>query len=220
MTGMEASKLTREAYLKDPCGASSLPYWKTETIAVPEYLTIVRDDLYTTGKYPGTDEPYFRMIHRLKHIPACPLPAGFEFVRPTAEDLADHIAACYQSERVSAQELRAYIRHPVFDPDLRIAVRDTEQKTIVASGIAEFDRRIGEGILDWIQVSPAYRRRGLGRLIVCELLRRLESNAVFVTVSGKLRNPDNPRALYEACGFTGTVIWHVVTSRMKAGSSV
>ena len=36
--------------------------------------------------------------------------------------------------------------------------KEALQKT-VATGIAELDTRIGEGILEWIQVSPKYRRR-------------------------------------------------------------
>ncbi len=51
-----------------------------------------------------------------------------------------------------------------------------------ATGIAEFDVRIGEGILEWIQVSPEYRNRGLGAFVVNELLYRMQGKAGFVTV--------------------------------------
>ena len=193
-----------------------MPCWKTEIVTIPGQTVIVRDDLYTPAGFPGTDEPYFRMIHHLDRIPDCRLPAGFIFIRPGAEELARHIAVCYQRECASAAEILGYMEHPVYDPNLWIAVVDTRNQRIVASGIAEFDRRVREGILEWIQVSPEYRHRGLGRLVVCELLRRLAGKASFVTVSGRLRNPDNPLALYESCGFTGTVIWHVITAETKA----
>ena len=36
-----------EEYLKDPCRASSLPFWKTEQLILPRGVTVIRDDLYT-----------------------------------------------------------------------------------------------------------------------------------------------------------------------------
>ena len=87
---------------------------------------------------------------------------------------------------------------------------DTTNGRVVASGIAEVDPGIREGTLEWIQVSPDYRRKGLGRYIVNGLLQRLYGKADFVTVSGKLNNPGNPLALYCSCGFTDCVVWHIV----------
>ena len=84
---------------------------------------------------------------------------------------------------------------------------------IIASGIAEQDATIREGVLEWIQVSPAYRRRGWGRIIVYELLWRLTDQADFVTVSGKVNERTAPRALYDRCGFGEAVIWHVLKKR-------
>ena len=31
-------------YLHDPCGASSLPFWKTNSIFIPDDLLILRED--------------------------------------------------------------------------------------------------------------------------------------------------------------------------------
>lgn len=46
-----------------------------------------------------------------------------------------------------------------------LAVRDDYKERIVATGIVELDREIGEGVLKWIQVSKDYRRRGLGHSV-------------------------------------------------------
>ena len=59
-------------------------------------------------------------------------------------------------------------------------------------------------------MSPKYRGKGLGKFVVNELLWRMKGKVDFVTVSGKIDNPTNPRDLYKACGFTNEEIWHVM----------
>ena len=208
---LRQTDMTAEEYLKDPCRASSLSFWKTERMLLPAGAAVYREDEYAPGEHAGRDEPYFRMIHYLRDVPDAPLPGGYEMSSAGAEELAAHIRACYREESVTAGELEAYARRDVFDRDLWIAVREKGTGRIAASGIAELDARIGEGELDWIQVSPDHRRRGLGRAVVCELLRRLSQKAEFATVSGRLDSPDDPGSLYRSCGFERPVIWHVVT---------
>ncbi len=77
-------------------------------------------------------------------------------------------------------------------------------------GIAEIDSAIQEGSLEWIQVLPAYRRMGIGKRIVQELLARLGKRATFTTVAGGVDNPTNPEALYRSCGFTGRDVWWIL----------
>ena len=199
-----------EEYLKDPCRASSLPFWKTEQLILPRGVTVIRDDLYTAERNGGTEEPYFKLVHRMETLCPPKLPDSFRIVPCEPEGFARHIRECYAEEGVNADELRACARRPVYDPELWIAVEDETNGRIAASGIADLDTSIGEGILEWIQVSPEYRRRGLGKYIVLELLRRMRGKAELATVSGRMYNPDNPYALYRGCGFTDPVIWHVV----------
>jgi len=197
-------------YLSDPCAASSLPFWKTEQMQLPANLSVYREDQFNEAACAGTDTPYFRMIHTLKSIPEPVLPAEYELTSANADELAIHIQACYDSEGVTGAELHAYTQRPVYDAELWIAVRERKTGRIAASGIGELDGRIGEGVLEWIQTSPVHRRKGLGKFVVCELLRRLSKKADFVTVSGRMNNPHEPYALYRACGFSHPVIWHVV----------
>ena len=197
-------------YLSDPCAASSLPFWKTEQMQLPANLSVYREDQFNEAACAGTDTPYFRMIHTLKSIPEPVLPAEYELTSANADELASHIQACYDSEGVTGAELHAYTQRPVYDAELWIAVREQKTGRIAASGIGELDGRIGEGVLEWIQTSPVHRRKGLGKFVVCELLRRLSKKADFVTVSGRMNNPHEPYALYRACGFSHPVIWHVV----------
>lgn len=201
--------MNKETYLADPCGASALPFRKTEEIRIPAGMSVVREDQFDAARCTGTDEPYFKLIHPLKEIRQAELPPAFRPVPCSTAEFARHIGECYTDEGVTAEELEQYRQRPVYDPELWIAVGDAEGR-IAASGIAELDTRIGEGSLEWIQVSPEYRRKGLGRYIVCELLHRLKGKAEFVTVSGRVNNEENPMALYLACGFRHPVIWHVI----------
>ena len=207
-------------YRANPCRASSLPFWKTEQVTVPENITILREDQFDASESGGTDEPYFRLIHRLEGIERPTLPEPFRIVPCDTEGFARHIRECYREECITVDELRAYSRRPVYDPDLWIMVTDTTNGRMAASGIADADTRIGEGILEWIQVSPDYRRRGLGQYIVRELLYRMKGKVDFATVSGRVNNPDNPFALYRSCGFTDPVIWHILRNDDKTKKDI
>ena len=178
-------------------------------------MLVIRDDVFYGYDYPEYDDTsYFKLVHDMNHSEKPVLEEGYMLVPKGPADFAEHIHECY-GDGISAEELMAYIGHPVYDPELWIAVADQGTGEIVASGIAELDTGIGEGALEWIQVSPEYRRQGLGRFVVSELLWRMKGKASFVTVSGKHDSESCPLALYEACGFGGIVIWHVLTRRNK-----
>ena len=199
-----------EEYMRDPCRASALPFWKTERFAIPEHVSVIREDLLRGAVMDGRDEAYFKVIHRLENIPTARLPRNFEICTCGVDEHAAHINACYEKEGLRPDELEEYLLRPVHDPSLWIAVREKTSQRLAATGIAELDLRIGEGILEWIQVSPEYRRQSLGKYVVCQLLRRMAGHAGFVTVSGKMNADGNPLALYMSCGFSDPVIWHVI----------
>ena len=205
-------KTDPEEYIKDPCRAASLPFWKAESYEIPAHIAVFREDAFDSQSCKGRDEPYFKMVHSLNAIISPILPEGYLLTTASPEEYAAHINQCYDEESVTAEELEAYTKRAVYDASLWFAVRESGSGRIVASGIGEMDKNIREGILDWIQVSPDSKRKGLGRFVVCELLRRMAGRANFVTVSGRLNNPDNPLALYRSCGFENPVIWHVVES--------
>lgn len=202
-----------EAYIQDPCGASSLPFWKTKCFPLPPSITVLRGDLFLRLEDGCVDTPYFKLIHRLDALSPLPLPPGFSFDPVDEQSMADHISRCYKEEGVSVEELKQYQERRVYSPDLWIALKEDDSGTIAASGIAELDREIREGVLEWIQVSPAFRRQGLGRFLVNELLLRLKGQADFVTVSGRAENASDPLALYLRCGFENPVIWHVLRKK-------
>lgn len=208
--------MKKEEYLSEPCSASALPFWKERSVIVPEHMRVVRDDLFFSAMWKEyTDELYFKRIHHLKSVTHQKVPLGFRLIKGEIADYARHIAACYTLETISEEALAAYQKRPTYHANLWLALADDKTGHIAASGIAEVDREIGEGILEWIQVSPEYRKRGLGEYVVKELLYRMKDIAGFVTVSGRVGNPTKPEQLYEKCGFCGKVLWHVLVKQTQ-----
>lgn len=202
--------LTKEEYLREPCRAASIPYWKAVSISVPESMRILHEnDFHPELLEQYTDEPYFRLKHDLQGVESAAVPRGYTLCRGSAEEFAAHIQACYGNGMTAAQ-VRGFTDTDVYCPYLWIALRDDRTGRIVATGIGELDREMGEGVLEWIQVSAEYRGRGLGSFIVKELLWRMKDKADFVTVSGQCANPTNPEKLYRKCGFTGNDVWHIL----------
>lgn len=203
--------ITKEEYLKNPCGVRSIPYWKAKSITIPDGMIILHQCEYDKVQYQHyIDEPYFRLIHDLKGLAKPVLPQGYSLCTASLSEYAAHISSCYEGIGITEEELRSYTTRPVYDTALWLAVKDDQTGNIVATGIAELDREIGEGILEWIQVSQDYRRKGLGRYIVSELLWRMKGKAGFATVSGQCNNATNPEGVYRKCGFTGKDVWHIL----------
>lgn len=203
-----------EEYKENPCGVLSIPYWKNKHIRIPENMCVVHDTKYVEENYRDYhDEPYFRLYHDLLSIKPFTLD-GISIVTAKYDDiplLVDVINQSYTDLYVTTEQIIGYTQTEVFCPELWIAAVDNTTSRIVGCGIADFDKELHEGILEWIQVIPAYRGKKIGQLLVNELLKRLAKIAEFATVSGKINNPTSPEMLYRKCGFVGNDIWHVLT---------
>jgi GNAT superfamily N-acetyltransferase len=155
---------------------------------------------------------YFRLVHRGAAAPPA-MPDGFRVVdvriKHEAAEVAALIDACYPSISPSIAEVRGWTTHPVYDPTLWVWMMDTRRDRPAALGIAEFDPAIRESSLEWIQVLPRYRGRGLGTVLVRELLARLAGRAAFTMVAGRVDNTTRPERLYRRCGFRGSDVWWV-----------
>lgn len=202
---------TKEQYLRDPCGSASIPYWKAKSIIVPEGMIIVHNSAYQQEAYGGyVDEPYFRMCHDLQKLTKPTLPASYSLCKSDISDFAAHINRCYTGIGITETELRSYTERAVYNEALWLAVQDDQTGKIVATAIGELDAEVGEGVLEWVQVSKDYRGQGLGGYLVAELLWRMKDLADFATVSGKCNNATNPEKLYRKCGFSGNDVWHIL----------
>lgn len=206
--------VTKKQYLENPCHAASLPYWKAVCISIPDNMKILHDSEFNTEllrRY--IDEPYFRLLHHMREVKPVSLPEGYSLYEASVPDFVDHINSCYEDINVTRSEIQSYLTREQYSAELWLAVRDNDKGNIAATGIAELDREIGEGILEWIQVSKGYRRGGLGTYLVLELLWRMRKAARFATVSGKCKNPDHIEELYRKCGFCGNDVWHILRRR-------
>ncbi len=155
---------------------------------------------------------YFKLYHDHLTIGSSELKPDyyFEVVKENEfTDIVNLINNSYEKIRVNEEKMREYSRIDVYNRNLWIWVIEKNTGIKAALGIAEFDKKIGEGALDWIQVDSRYRGNGLGKATVNELLKRISEIGLFTTVSGEVDNITNPEQLYRACGFKGEKIWHV-----------
>jgi GNAT superfamily N-acetyltransferase len=203
-------------------------YWTRDREPAADYnqqpiglqLALIHQDYLHTALSAGfaIQSPYFRLIHRQnKPVVRTPLPIGFSImdvdidvnIQRDAQRVSDLIGRCYRDIHPTVEAVTRWTEHPVFEPTLWIWVIDDATGVPIGLGIAEIDQTILEGSLEWIQVLPEYRGKGIGKCIVQELLSRLEKWVKFTTVAGEVDNATNPEALYRSCGFTGSDIWWV-----------
>lgn len=197
-----------ERYRADPGRAAATAWWKTRFPPPPG----VRVGHAGDDPHPGEGERYFKLVHDLAVVAPAPLPDGFTLTGIFAEEWTDAIvgviAGSYAGMAVDAAEVRAWRARPVVAPDLWVGAVTPDHR-LVGSAIADFDPRVGEVALEWVQVLPGHRGTGLGRVLVTEILRRAQGRASFATVSGEVAPDGRAERLYRACGFTGDDVWHV-----------
>jgi len=205
----------RNRYLNDPCGTLANAYWKENWFSKPDGLIIVHESELTKNE-AHNGMRYFRLIHHMENMSLPCLLQGFSFRKPTLPDeagiVADFINRCYEGYAQTGENVLRWTDYPVYDADLWIFAWDKSADKPAALGIADFDKKIGEGSLEWIQTLPHYRGKGIGQAIVLELLARLTGRAKFVTVSGEKHNKSNPEGLYRKCGFVGSDVWVVISA--------
>jgi GNAT superfamily N-acetyltransferase len=209
-----------DAYKMDPCRVSSLPYWKIRTFKIPNNISVIHDEDYNIKiDNRWIDTQYFRFKHDLQSVELFPLDKMFEFREVDINNIKDLqevvniINKCYIDIQVDLNQVTNWTESEVFNKNLWEFIIDISTQKPVALGIAELDKSVHEGMLEWIQVLPEYRKCKLGQAIVMKLLVNLIDKADFVTVSGQVNNITNPERLYRKCGFEGNDIWHILKSK-------
>jgi len=169
--------------------------------ALPDDVLLKRETYFrlscgSEASLPPDMSPGFRLADALPHA---------ETARVT-----NLINSCYDTIQISEAVVKQWIGHPVFSADLWIWVIDEQTDCPVGLGIAEYDDTVSEGSLEWVQVLPGFRGRGLGTSLVRALQMKLRDRAAFLTVSGAMGDLTSPESLYRRCGFQGDDIWHVL----------
>ena len=205
-----------ENYLQNPCAALSIPYWKAKNITIPDNMKIVHNnDFLEELLQEYTDEPYFRLYHNMQNL-SKPILLDYDIITAGAMDIDTIVSIIndsYIDLQASAEQMRNYLKTPVYHPNLWVLIKEISTETYVGCGIADFDAEAEELILEWIQVLPEYRGKNIGTAIVTELLWRGREFAKFATVSGKVENETKPEALYRKCGFSGNDVWHILSKK-------
>lgn len=200
-----------EAYQANPCKALSIPYWKAKRISIPSIMRIVHDSEFDDALLQANfDRKFFRLIHRLVDIPEFYAPgAELEIISPDrVDELVSMINRSYSEIRVSADEIKSLTATPVYCPELWIGA--ALEGTLIGSILCDFDAEAGEGVIEWLQVLPEYRGRGVATALICRVLRTMRGFADFATVSGECDNLTKPERVYRRCGFEGNDVWHIL----------
>lgn len=206
-----------EEYLADPCRKLSIPYWKAKRISVPPGVKIIHGSEFSEKMLDNyTDTAYFRLMHSLEHIPVFRAPdIVCRAIGPERmEDVADMINRCYTHSgiRVSVDTVKSWMDAEVYCPALWTGAFSGE--TMAGSIICEFDHETGEAAIEWLQVLPEYRNRGIAAALVCRALDEMQKFADFATVSGECSNVTAPERVYRRCGFTGGDVWHILQEKV------
>lgn len=207
--------ITLREYCENPCGTLSIPYWKARVVSIPPGMEIVHHSRFCEEMAAGRQHSrFFRLIHRLRPVPQPgPAPSGVKFAAISADragELADMVNRSYGHSgiRVTEEEVRGWAEARAYRPELWIGA--FADGTLAGSVIGEFDPEAGEAVIEWLQVLPEYRRRGIAAALVPRALNAMAPFADFATVSGECDNPTRPEAVYRACGFQGDDVWHIL----------
>lgn len=209
-----------DEYRENPCRLSALPYWKSISFKTPSNMSVVHNDEYLDDlDNLSLDTLYFRLKHNLKSIVEVWLDEPFKYQKVNINspndlnEVVSIINKCYTDIKVNLEQVISWTKLKVFNEDLWIFIIDTNTQQPIGLGIAELDKEVREGMLEWIQILPEYRGLRLGKALVTRLLLNISNQVDFVTVSGKVDNKTNPEKLYRRCGFEGKDIWHVISRK-------
>jgi mycothiol synthase len=146
----------------------------------------------------------------LDAIPAAAVADGYILRTPTGAELPmvfDMMVLAFQEHwgeyDAGDQRLDRWIEDPRFQRDLVVvAWRGGEPVACVSNLLEPAPDGSVRGVLDSVCTHPGHRRRGLGRAVVTDSLRRLRAaGASSAYLSVDTGNRNQAVALYESCGF-------------------
>lgn len=126
-----------------------------------------------------------------------PLPAGLRFDddRSRPPDRPHHLAK-RNGEQV-AERLREC---SLYRPDLDLCVRTAEGE-VAAYCLCWLDPGNGVGLFEPVRTEDAHQRRGIGRALMVEGIRRLMANGATLIKVTRAATSESAKGLYEGVGF-------------------
>lgn len=158
---------------------------------------------------------YEMLCEPLDDLAAVPMPDGLE-LRPMIDDeptrraIWDALIEAFRDHRsepeASEEDWRHFRDEPKYDPDLWVIAYDGDEIASGALGLIDAEliehQGIQRGYVDAVFTRPGWRRRGLARAAVAEVIVRLRERGMtsaFLEVDGL--NPNQAMSLYESLGF-------------------
>ena len=139
------------------------------------------------------------IVQTVLELPTSPLepPAGYSVRSLRDEDLVDGGTPVLHQKAAALNKVR---ETPIYRRDLHLVVQAPDGR-LAAECIVWLDTVNKIGIFEPVRTHPDFYRRGLGKLMLSEGLRRMEKRGV--TLAKVAHNRDNPAAkrLYESLGF-------------------
>jgi GNAT superfamily N-acetyltransferase len=146
---------------------------------------------------------------QMRYVPGAAVPAslppGFRFDDDrTRPPTTPHHLARRNGARV-AERLRG---GTLYRPDLDLCIR-AEDGDVAAYCLCWLDTRNGVGLFEPVRTEDAYQRRGLGRALMAEGIRRLEAGGARTINVTRLTGSAAAAALYRGSGFADAFQkWH------------
>jgi ribosomal protein S18 acetylase RimI-like enzyme len=189
-------ELDRARGWTSPCWIPYRPHDQTRCAALANY-----------GFHLDGDHFYLRLRYDLSHLSShsqASVPAGMTIRSLAGQQEVDACAAlhraAFESDAMTSEWRARLLRTPQYQPELDLVVV-TEDGELAGYCLGWLDQTHRVGQLEPLAIDPRFHRRGLGRALQLELLRRFQIlQARYVLVEPDTSNPAAV-ATYLAMGF-------------------
>lgn len=160
--------------------------------------------LLELGWIEGTKAEYVLNRRSLDRIPDADLPKGF-CARPAhgleeADALADLHMAAFSGTSWTGTLYKRYMQSPGYSSDREYVV-ESPDGSLAAFTVTWRDEINRTGLFEPVGTHPDYRRKGLGRGLLCWAMQRMAAGGLLYAIVQNGAGNAASRGLYAACGF-------------------
>ena len=223
-----------QKYIQDPTHTLPIPLWKHNKTVVREDMVIVSDEMYNEVLYRDfVDSKYYRLEHELLNLKLGKIGNHYSFSTYKSGDifnLYNLIKECYEESSLTFDKIESIVKDETFNNllcvflyndrnyvtersvDLKKSLKNDKEKKLKPIGmiLANFDENIKEASIEYLCIIEKYRKKGLSKLLIQEILLRISNIADFATVTYPINSVYPLDKIFRDCGFKGDAIWHVL----------